>query len=153
MAEARTENTEDDAAVLPYLLRQINGRIKRFTGDGAYDRKSVYDQIGTAGTEDVAAIVPPRRAAAPSTNASVTWAQRNRHLERIAEVGRQAWQRDVRHRQQARVEGTFRRYKRTLGAHLRAREFEAQKREAAIGCAVLNRTLELGRPESYVIAA
>jgi hypothetical protein len=64
VAEALTENTKDDAAVLPELLGQIDGRIRRFTGDGAYDRKSVYDQIGTAGTEDVAIIVPPRRAAA-----------------------------------------------------------------------------------------
>ena len=81
------------------------------------------------------------------------YAQRNQHLERIAVVGRQAWQKEVRYRQQARVEGTFRRYKRTLGDHLRARQFEAQRREAAIGCAVLNQMLELGRPESYAITA
>jgi hypothetical protein len=153
VAEALTKNTKDDAAVLPDLLGQIEGPIRRFTGDGAYDRKSVYDQIGRAGIEDVAVVVPPRRPAALTTNASGTWAQRNRHLERIAEVGRQAWQKEVRYRQQARVEGTFRRYKRTLGDHLRARGFDAQKREAAIGCAVLDRMLKLGRPESYAIAA
>jgi hypothetical protein len=153
VAEALTENTEDDAAVLPDLLGQIDRQISRFTGDGAYNRKSVYDQIGTTGTKDVAVVVPPRRTAAPSTNASGTWAQRNRHLERIAEVGRQAWHKEVRYRQQARVEGTFRRYKRTLGDYLQARGLEAQTREAAIGCVVLNRMLELGRPASYAIAA
>ncbi len=153
VAEALTEDKKDDAAVLPERLAQIDGQIRRFTGDGAYDRKSVYDQIGTAGIEDVTVVVPPRRPAAVSRNASGTWAQRNQHLERIAEVGRQAWQKEVRYRQQARVEGTFRRYKRTLGDRLRARGSEAQKREAAIGCVVLNRMLELGSPESYAIAA
>ena len=49
--------------------------------------------------EDVAVVVPPRRPAALTTNASGTWAQRNRHLERIAEVGRQAWHKEVRYRQ------------------------------------------------------
>ncbi len=137
----------------PERLAQIDGQIRRFTGDGAYDRKSVCDQIGTAGIEDVTVVVPPRRPAAVSRNASGTWAQRNQHLERIAEVGRQAWHKEVRYRQQARVEGTFRRYKRTLGDHLRARGFEAQKGEAAIGGVVLNRMLELGSPESYAIAA
>ena len=153
VAEALTENTKDDAAVLPELLGQVDGPIRRFTGDGAYDRKSVYDPIGTAGTEDVSIIVPPRRPAALSRKASGTGSQRDRRLERIAEIGRQAWQKEVRYRQQARVEGTFGRYKRTLGDHLRARGFEAQKREAAIGCVVLNRMLELGRPESYAIMA
>jgi hypothetical protein len=127
--------------------------VRRFTGDGAYDQKSVYEQIGAAGTEDVAVVVPPRQRAAPSANTSGTPAQRNRHLERIAEIGRQAWQKEVRCRQQARVEGTFRRYKRTLGDHLRARQFEAQRGEAAIGCAVLNQMLELASPALYAITA
>ena len=51
VADALTENTKDDAAVLPDLLGQIDGQVRRFTGDGAYDPKSVYEQIGAAGTE------------------------------------------------------------------------------------------------------
>jgi hypothetical protein len=52
VAEALTQNTKDDAAVLPDLLGQIEGQVRRFTGDGAYDQKSVYEQIGVAGTKE-----------------------------------------------------------------------------------------------------
>jgi hypothetical protein len=79
--------------------------------------------------------------------------QWNRHLERIGDVGRREWQKKVGYRRQSRVEGTLLRYKRILGRGLRAKGLKAQKREALVGCAVLNRMLELGRPESYTIAA
>ncbi len=45
------------------------------------------------------------------------------------------------------------RYKRIVGEGLRARKFEAQKREAAIAVNLLNRMTDLGTPESKVIAA
>ncbi len=44
--------------------------------------------------------------------------------------------------------GSFFRYKRTLGNRLRACGYESQKREAMIGCNVLNRMAKLGKPES-----
>jgi hypothetical protein len=34
---------------------------------------------------------------------------------------------------------------------MRAKNEEAQKREAAIGCAILNRMLEMGEPLSYAV--
>jgi hypothetical protein len=40
------------------------------------------------------------------------------------------------------------RYKSIIGPRLRARRFEAQQTEAAIGVAVLNRMLAAGRPNS-----
>ena len=43
------------------------------------------------------------------------------------------------------------RYKRVLGDSLRARTYESQKREAMMGCNVLNRMAELGKPESRAI--
>ena len=148
VAQALTESTEDDAAMLPELLSQVDAPVKRFTGDGAYDRRATYEQIGQAGTDDVVIVVPPRRPATKSATAEGPWAQRDRHVERIDEVRRQAWQKHVGYRQQARVEGTFLRYKRTLGCALWARGFEAQAKESLIGSNILNRMLELGRSES-----
>lgn len=104
VAQALTESTGDDAAMLPELLSQVDAPVNRFTGDGAYDRRSTYEQIG--------------------------------------EVG---------YRQQARVEGTFLRYKRTLGSALPARGFEAQAKESMIGCNILNRLLQLGRSDSVAV--
>ncbi len=78
-------------------------------------------------------------------------AQRECALARIKEVGRRQWQKESGYRQQARIENGFFRYKGTLGSGLRARDKNAQKREAMIGCHILNRMAELGRPESYAV--
>ena len=87
----------------------------------------------------------------PSDGAEGTWAQRNATLETIRKVGRQGWQRDSVVRRQGAVENLFFRYKRTLGNSLLSRGYESQKREARIGCNVLNRMAELGKPESQAI--
>ena len=43
------------------------------------------------------------------------------------------------------------RYKTIIGGRLRAKRDEAQEREAEIGCAILNRMREMGRPLSYPV--
>ncbi len=144
-----TDSSVDDASVVPDLLEQVDTPIERFTGDGAYDSAAVYERVGKAGTPDVAVVVPPRRPARASEGAEGMWAQRNDHLRRIDEVGRQAWLKESGYRKQAGAENFFFRYKRILGDRLRARGFEAQKRAAMVGWNVLNRMYELGKPESY----
>ena len=79
------------------------------------------------------------------------WAQREASLERIRKVGRQEWQKESGYRQQARVENSFFRYKSVFGGGLKARHSKAQRREAAIGCHILNRMAEFGRPSSYAL--
>ena len=64
--------------------------------------------------------------------ASGPWRQRNAALRRIDEVGRQERNRESGYRQQARVENVFGRYKHVLGDGLRARDPNAQNREAMI---------------------
>ena len=56
-------------------------------------------------------------------------------------------------RQQARVENSFFRYKSVLGGGLKARHGKAQRREVAIGCHILNRMAELGRPKSCAVVS
>jgi hypothetical protein len=153
LAEALTENTVDDADMVPTLLGQVDAPLRRFTGDGGYDKRGVYEAVSKAGEGDVGVevVVPPRRAGAASRSAEGAWGQRNRHLARIGEVGRQAWQKETGYRQQGRVEGTFLRYKRVLGSSLRAKGFASQKLEARLGCLVLNKMYELGQARSYAI--
>ena len=79
------------------------------------------------------------------------WAQREASLQRIRKVGRREWQKESGYRQQARVENSFFRYKSVFGGDLKARHSKAQRREAAIGCHILNRMDELGRPSSYAL--
>ena len=64
---------------------------------------------------------------------------------------RRDWRKESGYRQQARVENSFFRYKSVFGGGLKARHSKAQRREAAIGCHILNRMAELGRPSSYAL--
>ena len=41
--------------------------------DGAYDRKSVYDQAIAAGTENVVIVIPPRRSAVSAGPTDGPW--------------------------------------------------------------------------------
>ena len=77
--------------------------------------------------------------------------QRDAAIVRIAEVGRRQWRKDAGAHQQARAENGMYRYKRIIGDGLRARSFEAQKREAMVAVRVLNRMTLLGRPISVAI--
>ena len=153
VAAKLTASSGDDASTLPDLLDQIEAPIRRFAADGAYDRRSIYDRVGAAGTEDVVIVIPPRRSAVSPRPTDRPWAQREGALRRIRKVGRREWQNESGYRQQARVENGFFRYKSVLGGGLKARNSIAQTREAMIGCHILNRMAELGRPESYAVVS
>ena len=100
---------------------------------------------------DVVIVIPPRRSAVSAGPTDGPWAQRDTALERIRQVGRREWQKESGYRQQARVENSFFRYKSVFGGGLKARHSKVQRREAAIGCHILNRMAELGRPSSYAL--
>lgn len=74
--------------------------------------------------------------------------QRDRHIQAITETGRMAWQTASGYNQRAKVEGQVGRWKQVLGPALRFHTDAAQAAEVAIGVAVLNRMLDLGRPNS-----
>ena len=153
VAAELTESSEGDASALPDLLRQIEAPIRRFTADGAYDQRSVYDRVGAICTEDVVIVIPPRRSGVSAGPTDGLWGQREAALQRIRKVGRGEWHKESGYRQQARVENRFFRYKLVLGGGLKARNNNAQAREAMIGCQILNRMAELGRPESYAVVS
>jgi hypothetical protein len=92
-------------------------------------------------------VIPPRAMAVPSDELGST-TQRDGHLAMIAEQGRLAWQTATDYGRRSLIETTMGRYKALLGPRLRARGFAAQRTEAAIGVAVLNRMLAAGRPDS-----
>ena len=97
-------------------------------------------------------MIPPRRSAVSTGPTEGPWSQREEALERIRVVGRRQWQKESGYRQQSRVENGFFRYKSVLGGGLRARNSDAQKREAMIGCHTLNQMAEPGRSKSYAVA-
>ena len=76
---------------------------------------------------------------------------RDRTIKKVKKIGRRRWKKESGYHRQARVEGTFFRYKSIIGDRLRARHSKAQKTEALIACNILNRMTELGRSASYAI--
>ena len=119
-----------------------------FTGDGAYAQDVVYASVA-ARPPAAEVIVPPRATAVPSQTAESAPTPRDRHLQLIAEKGRMAWQTASGYTKRARAEAAIARWKQVIGDRLRAHTDERRATEVEVAAHVLNRMLELGRP-NYV---
>ena len=97
-------------------------------------------------------VIPPRASAVLSTDEHTEPTQRDAHILAIAAHGRMGWQRRAGYNWRALVESDVSRWKRVVGDALRSRTDGRQATEVAIAVQVLNRMLELGRPE-YVRTA
>ncbi|MFC7737940.1 IS5 family transposase [Roseomonas sp. GCM10028921] len=146
VASTLTTNDVDDASEVGPLLDQVADPIASFTADGAYDQDGVYGDVA-ARHPGAAVIVPPRSSAVPSATAETAPTQRDEHLRAIAERGRMGWQRTSGYNTRALVEADISRFKRVIGGALRSRTDERRATEVAVAVRVLNRMLELGRPE------
>jgi len=136
----------DDGSRIGPLLNQVDGLLASITGDGAYDRDDVYAVVAERHPE-AAVIVPPRSSAVPSQTAETAPTQRDRHLQAITEHGRMAWQKASGYNWRALIEADISRWKRVIGDGLRSQTDGRQATEVALAANVLNRMLELGRPE------
>src|SRR4051812_12981632 len=125
--------------------------IPLVTGEGAYDRDDVYAEVA-ARHPAAAVVVPPRANAVLSAAAEIMPTQRDRHLRCIAERGRMGWQKASGYNWRALVEADISRWKRVIGDGLRFQTDGRQASEVAIAADMLNRMLELGRPEYVRIA-
>src|SRR4051794_23714871 len=146
-----TTKEADDASRVGPLLDQVDGPVASLTGDGAYDRADVYGAVAERHPE-AAVVVPPRRDAVPSGTAETAPTQRDRHLRSTAEHGRMGWQKASGYNRRASAEAAVSRYERVIGDALRSRADRSRATEVAVAVRVLNRMLELGRPESVRVA-
>ena len=147
VASTLTSKEVDDAAELGPLLDQIDEPLAAVIADGAYDQDRVYDGVAEHSPE-AAVVVPPRATAVLSPSADTDPTQRDRHIQVIAEQGRMGWQRTSGYNARAGAEGAMSRYKRIIGDTLRSHTRPAQEVETRIAVTVLNRMLDLGRPDS-----
>ena len=145
-----TRDVDDGSQVGPSLDR-VEGPPASSTGDGAYDGEGVTASIGSR-HPDAAIIVPPRSTAVPSEAAETAPTQRDRHLRAIVEHGRTAWQAASGGTERARAETAMSRFKRVIGVGLRSHPDERRATEVEVAVHVLNRMLDLGRPNSVRIA-
>lgn len=152
-AETLTEASVDDASQVRPILRQTEAEVARFYGDGAYDRWRVHYALAYPPSgvwPPIEAVIPPRRDAAIHTAK-----RRHRHIEarneRVGKIGRQGrkrWKRESGYHRRNLAESSMARYKRILGPQLMARSWSGQQTEARIGCRILNRMIQLGKPET-----
>ena len=150
IASTVTESHEQDPSQVPALISQVERGIARFIGDGIYDQAPVYAAVETH-APGAQVIIPPRKGAVLSPSAMTTPSQRDQHLLVIEHEGRFAWKQTSGYYAQSQAENAFSRFKRTFGGGLRAKRDASQEREASLACQLLNRMLELGRPQSYAI--
>jgi len=158
VASLLTAHDADDGAQVSPLLGQVCDPIASFTGDGAYDQDGVTASVAER-YPAAAIIVPPRANAVPSDTAETAPTQRDRHLRHveprgspdIAKHGRMAWQAASGYTKRARAETGMARFKQVIGDGLRSRTDDRRATEVEVAVHVLNRMLELGRPNSVRI--
>jgi hypothetical protein len=146
VASELTGHDVDDGSQVGRLLDQADGPVASVAADGAFDRDDVYAEV-TVRHPGAAVIVPPRSGAVPSEKAETAPTQRDGHLQIVAERGHMGWQRASGYNWQALVGSDVSRWKRVIGDGLCSRTDGRQEAEVAIAAGVLNRMLELGRPE------
>jgi hypothetical protein len=158
VAAALTDSREHDATVGVRMIGGVDCAIGRFTADGAYDTRELYEALARApGELPVRIVIPPRKTATPSQPPEELLEQRDAAIGRIAEVGRRRWRKEsgapVRGVRAPRSENAMFRYKRIVEDGLRAKTPEAQTTEALIAVRVLNRMVGLGMPDSEAIVS
>ena len=144
IAAALTDRGVDDASVGISMLEHIEGTIARFTADGAYDTRPMYEALSGSGGGNIKIVIPPKKTASVDSRATGPWCQRNEAIERIGAIGRRHWRKESGAHRQARAENGMCRYKRIIGDRLRAQHREAQEKEALIAVGVINRMTALG---------
>jgi hypothetical protein len=145
VAEALTGPNVDDAKIAVKVIEKARFRVKAVVGDAAYDSREIYEAAEECGAR---VVVPPIKNARVSMHAPRA---RNRSVKRIEQMGRQCWKREAGYHRQGKAENAFFRYKSIIGDRLRSRDPDSQKTEVILGCNILNRMFECGRPSSVAI--
>ena len=144
-----TDNSCHDSEVLGELLDEIDDPISQVDADGAYDSACCYDYIAERGA---VAGIPPQR------NAKI-WFHGNRkgprhprdeNLRKIRLVGRAKWKRQIGYHRRSLAETTMFRLKTTFGGKVASRKMSRQVNELKVQCLVLNRMIQIAKPDSYV---
>lgn len=148
-----TENSVSDGDAVETLLQQIEQEIDKFSADGAYDKRKVYDSLNTHSPE-VNILIPPRKNARiwKHANTKTQRLKRDENLRSIRKLGRQAWKKQSGYHVRSLAETTMFRLKTIFGDGLSARLIETQTTQAVVRCAALNSMTHLGMPQSYKVA-
>ncbi len=149
-AVASDPGVTDEEAV-PCLLGQVDNPVSGAGADGAYDRRTVYEELDRRGAR---AVIPPRRDAKIRRhgNASGPRLARDENLRRIRQVGRRAWKEESGYHRRSLAETAMFRIKTIFGHGVSSRRPGQQATEAGIRCRALNIMTHQGMPRSERVA-
>ena len=139
-----SEASLDDAGAVPELLDQSTESVEQMSGDGAYDKRKVYEGCAARGIRRVA--IPPRKDARiwQHGNCAAPPLVRDENLRRIRKAGRKRWKQESGYHRRSLAETAMFRFKTIFGPYLQARKLPQQKVEAKVKCAALNPDDPLG---------
>lgn len=145
-----TTNAVDDAAVTEALLDAAVSKIKKLAGDGAYDKKKVYNALAK---RKIKPAIPPRKNARISRHGNQKGKPlpRDKNIRAIRRWGRKRWKQKIKYHRRNMAETTMFRYKTIFGDKLNSRTEENQKTEVRIKCKILNVMTRLGMPETILL--
>jgi hypothetical protein len=152
MSYSLTTNSVTDEQALPVLLNAIADPIHTLTGDGAYDKWSVYRILQSRG---ILPIIPPRKNARIKRhgNGHADPLARDEAIRAIRVFGRRRWKQNIGYHRRSLSETAMFRYKTLFGDKPLAHSLGNQKVEAGINCLILNKFTSFGRPLSCPVAA
>ena len=143
-----TDNSCHDSEVLGELLDEVDEPISQVDADGAYDTAACYDYIDERGA--VAGILPQRNAKIWFHGNRKSWPHpRDENLRRIWLVGRAKWKREINYHRRSLAETTMFRFKTAFGGKVSARKMDRKENELKVQCLVLNRMIQVAKPDSY----
>ena len=142
LASAVTDNSCHDGEMLGGLLDEITDPISQVSADGAYD--FIEERATVAG-------IPPQRNAKIwfHGNRKTPRHPRDENLRRIRLVGRAKWKREIGYHRRSLAETTMFRFKRAFGGKVSSRRMDRQVNELKVQSLVLNRMIQLAKPDSY----
>ncbi len=152
VAQTLTSHRIDDASQGAPLLTQVDEAVGAAGGDGAYDKQKVFDALATPPSGPAIQPIIARRKDAKIQqhgNGKATPLARDEILRAIRQKGRKGWKQARGYHRRSLTETLIYRYKHLIGDTLKARSFANQQVESRLGCALLNRMIHLGKPESY----
>ena len=152
VAQTLTSHRIDDASQVAPLLTQVDEAVGAVGGDGAYDKQKVFDALATPPSgPSIVPLIALRKDAKIQQhgNCKAPALARDEILRAMRHKGRKAWKQASGYHRRSLAETQIYRYKQLIGNTLKARTEANQQVESRLGCALLNRMIHLGKPESY----
>lgn len=146
-----TLNSVHDADAAKSMLEQHEmPDLKRFYGDGGFDKWKVYEILEK---RNVKPIIPPQKNARIKRhgNSHGKPLARDKTIRIIRKKGRKRWKVHCGYHKRSLSENFFFRYKTVFGDHLKSRISENQKMEVILNTIILNKMIKIGKPESYKV--